>query len=84
MPRDSEFFAEVVAAPERFAAYACDEGPAHLHIAAQARSFEEAALEFTETWHGEEPAVKVIVIDRQTGREQCFTIDVGGDLEARP
>ena len=75
MPRDSEFF--VAVRPARYAAYACDEGPGHLHVAAQARSFEEAALEFTESWHGDEPAVKVIVIDRETGRQQCFTIDVG-------
>jgi hypothetical protein len=79
MPRDSEFFVEV--RPARFAAYACGEGPAHLHVAQQARTFEEAALEFTETWYGGEPEVQVIVIDRETGREQCFTVDMGGDVE---
>ena len=82
MPRDSELF--VTVAPPRFAAYACGEGPAHLQLAPQARSFEEAALEFTETWHGDEPQVQVIVVDRRTGREQCFTIDLGADdLKAR-
>jgi hypothetical protein len=81
MPRDSEFFSAVVEAPVRFSAYACGEGPGHSHAALQARSFEEAALEFTETWHGDEPQVQVIVVDRETGREQCFTIDVGGDVE---
>ena len=42
-------------------------------------SFEEAALAFVEDWH---PApdgggdVSLIVRDQQTGREQCFRIDL--------
>ena len=70
----------------RFAAYAADEGPRHCHAAPEASNFEEAALEFTELWHpaaGEDGEVTVIVLDRSTGREQCFTVDLGAG-EAAP
>jgi hypothetical protein len=69
----------------RFAAYAAHDGPRHCHAAPHAASFEEAALEFTEVWHPPADAqgdVRVIVVDRDTGREQCFTVDLGsGDAE---
>jgi hypothetical protein len=64
----------------RFAAYAAADGPRHCHAAPHAKSFEEAALEFTEVWHPSADAegeVQVIVLDRETGREQCFIVDVG-------
>jgi hypothetical protein len=80
MPKDAQQATE-----HRFAAYAAAEGPRHCHAAIEARSYEEAALEFTEVWHppaDEHGEVTVIVLDRATGREQCFTVDLGaGDAE---
>ena len=47
-------------------------------------SFEAAAVAFVETWipdqHGE---VSVVVRDRDTGREECFRIDIDSGA-ARP
>ncbi len=43
-------------------------------------SFEAAALAFVEDWHpapDDEGDIALIVRDQQTGREQCFRIDVG-------
>ncbi len=43
-------------------------------------SFEAAALAFVEDWHpaaDDEGDVSLIVRDQQTGREQCFRIDIG-------
>jgi len=69
----------------RFTAYAAHDGARHCHAAPGARSFEEAALEFVEAWHpaaDAEGEVRVIVLDAETGREQCFTVDVGhGEAE---
>jgi hypothetical protein len=70
----------------RFAAYAADDGARHCHAAPAARSFEEAALEFVEAWHPAADAdgeVTVIVVDAQSGREQCFCVDIGAS-EAAP
>jgi hypothetical protein len=64
----------------RFSAYAASDGARHCHAAPDARSFEEAALEFVDQWHPAADAdgeVTVIVLDHQSGREQCFTVDVG-------
>ena len=64
----------------RFTAYAAHDSARHCHAAPQARSFEEAALEFVEAWHPAADAdgeVTVIVLDVQSGREQCFTVDIG-------
>jgi hypothetical protein len=63
----------------RFSAYAAEEGAHHRH-ATTAASFEAAALEFVENWH---PAawtadeLTVIVVDCESGCEQCFTVDIG-------
>jgi hypothetical protein len=77
MPRDSEFFADVVQAPARFSAYACAEGPTHLQALPRARTIADAAMDFAELWHGDEPQVRVVVLDGHNGREECFTIDLG-------
>jgi hypothetical protein len=42
-------------------------------------SFEEAALAFVEDWHpapDDDGDVSLVVRDQQTGREQCFRIDI--------
>lgn len=42
-------------------------------------SFEAAALAFVEDWHpaaDDEGDVSLIVRDQETGREQCFHIDI--------
>ena len=77
MPRDSEFFSAVIEAPVRFSAYASQAGLTQLHLLPQARTFADAALDFAELWHGEEPLMTVIVVDERTGREQSFTLDLG-------
>ena len=67
-------------APGRFCAYAAADGPRVLHSTPQAESFVEAAILFTEVWHPPVDAageVTVIVIDNQTGRERCYSVDVG-------
>jgi hypothetical protein len=69
----------------RFSAYAAHDSARHCHAAPAARSFEEAALDFVEAWHPAADAdgeVKVIVVDARSGREQCFTVDLGqGEAE---
>jgi hypothetical protein len=70
----------------RFTAYAAHDSARHCHAAPGATSYEEAALEFVEAWHPAADAdgeVTVIVLDHATGREQCFTVDVGAG-EAEP
>lgn len=71
---------------ERFCAYAVSEGPSRVHDAPEAEDFAEAALLFTEVWHpapDEDGEVSIIVIDRETGEQQCFTVDLGAG-EAAP
>jgi hypothetical protein len=67
-------------APGRFCAYAADDGPRMLHSTPDAKSFVEAAILFTEVWHPPADAqgeVAVIVIDKETGRQRCYSVDVG-------
>lgn len=67
-------------APGRFCAYAADDGPRMLHSTPEARSFAEAAVLFTEVWHPQPDdtgEVAVIVIDKETGQQQCYSVDVG-------
>jgi len=64
----------------RYSAYAAHDAARHCHATSEAASFEEAALDFVDRWHPAADAdgeVTVIVLDRQTGREQCFTVDIG-------
>lgn len=45
----------------------------------QGPSFEAAALAFVEDWHpqpDDDGDVSLVVRDQQTGREQCFRIDL--------
>lgn len=61
-----------------FIAYSTEQGCAHAHPAPEADSALEAALEYVERWlpdtaHGE---VTVTVVERETGRQQCFRIDL--------
>ena len=72
-------------APGRYCAYALDDPGGRLHGAPEAKSFAEAALIFTEVWHppaDEAGEVAIMVIDKETGEQQCFTVDLGsGDAE---
>ena len=55
-------------------------------LSVEAASFEQAALDFADAWHddlGDEGAVQVIVLECESGRECCLTVDLGTD-EARP
>lgn len=74
------------AAPGRFCAYAVDEGPRLVHATPEARSFEEAALLFTEVWHpaaDDQGEVAIMVVDKETGAQRCYTVDIGSG-EAEP
>ncbi len=62
----------------RFCAHAAHDGPPGRRIIEEA-GFEAAALAFVETWHP--PAdmrgeVSVIVTDQDSGKQQCFRIDL--------
>ena len=67
-----------ISADRAFCVHALDDTRNHAHEVRGA-SFEEAALAFVEDWHprpDEEGDVSLIVRDQQTGREQCFRIDL--------
>jgi hypothetical protein len=66
-----------MAAP--FIARASDAPRAHAHPVPDAETPLEAALLFVERWAALDGAeeVAVTVIDCETGREQCFRIDLG-------
>lgn len=58
--------------------HALDEAASHAH-SIDGASFEDAALSFIEDWHpapDDDGDVTVIVRDQETGREQCFRIDL--------
>jgi hypothetical protein len=44
--------------------------------AAEAASFEEAAVIFAEDWHGQGAALRIVVADAESGEERCFTVDL--------
>lgn len=55
-------------------------------LSVEAKSFEEAALDFADAWHDaleEGGDVRVIVTECETGRECCLTVHLGTD-EASP
>jgi hypothetical protein len=66
-----------MAAP--FVVRATDDPRAHAHPVPEADSALEAALLFAERWlaHAEAEEVSVTVVECETGREQCFRIDLG-------
>ena len=62
----------------RFSVHAANEGHRHSHDV-EGRSFEEAAIAFVEIWHppvDAEGDVSVIVLDTESGAQQCFRIDM--------
>ena len=68
----------------RYCAYAADDGRAHGHTV-DAEGFAQAAMSFVEVWHPEPDAegeVTVIVVEQDSGEQQCFVVDVSvGQLE---
>jgi len=68
----------------RFCAYEAESGRSTIHATPEATSFAEAALEFVENWHAadDDDAVSVIVIERETGRQHCYTVDIGSGMTA--
>jgi hypothetical protein len=70
--------AEMQSEIRQFAVHAAHEGAAGGHTV-EGASFEEAAVNFVETWHPVESAdgdVSVIVRDTETGHEHCFLVEV--------
>jgi hypothetical protein len=67
-----------------FQVYAAHDGRNHSHDV-EGRSYEDAALAFVEEWRpaaDAEGEVQIIVRDADSGREQCFRIDLfSGDAE---
>lgn len=67
------------AEPRRFLVHPCHER-AEGHVVADASDFHEAALIFVERWGpaaDAEDEVSLIVCDCETGRQECFRIDLG-------
>jgi hypothetical protein len=70
----------------RFTVYAAQEGR-HLSHIVEGESFEDAALAFTQMWgpaadhdamaEGEGGGVRLRVVDRDSGDQQCFIVDLG-------
>jgi hypothetical protein len=64
----------------RFTVYAAQEGR-HLSHIVEGESFEDAALAFTQMWgpaaDGDEGGVRLRVVDRDSGDQQCFLVDLG-------
>lgn len=68
--------AEMQSELRQFTVHAAHEGGVHT---VEGASFEEAAVNFVETWHPSEDAdgdVSVIVRDTETGHEHCFLVEV--------
>lgn len=65
--------------PSRYCAYAAHHGRAHGH-AVEAEGFAQAAMTFVEVWHpepdDEDGDLTVIVLDQESGEEQCFVVDL--------
>lgn len=64
--------------PRRFSVHARHVDRHHARVVEES-SFEAAAVAYLEDFHldvGDEPDVKVIVHDLDSGREHCFTIDL--------
>ena len=62
----------------RFSVHPANEGHRHSHVV-EGRSFEDAAMAFVEIWRPPVDAdgdVAVIVLDTESGVQQCFRIDV--------
>ncbi len=61
-----------------FSVHAVHEGAGASHTV-EGESFEDAAVNFVETWHPAESAdgdVSVIVRDARSGHEHCFLVEV--------
>jgi hypothetical protein len=72
-------------AHHRYTAHAAHEDRHHGHTV-EAASFEEAAVAFVEAWHPAVDAdgdVSVIVVEADSGHQQCFRVDLDGG-DARP
>ncbi len=63
-----------------FIAHCSTEGEHPAPYVTAASSFEEAALLFVERWHGPHDELRVMVFDRESGEQACFTIDLGGHV----
>lgn len=63
----------------RFAVHEASEDRARGHTV-EAKSFEDAALEFLEAWHPHadpDGDVTLVVTECETGREHCVRVDTG-------
>ena len=62
----------------RFSFHACHVDRHHARVV-QEPSFEAAAVAYLEDFHletGDEPEIRVIVHELETGHEHCFTVDL--------
>jgi hypothetical protein len=64
--------------PAAFIAFPTDQGRAHAHPAPDAETPLEAALLYVERWLPDtvEGTVSVTVLECETGRQDCFRIDL--------
>lgn len=65
----------------RYCAWAAHEGAGHGHVV-RAQGFADAALQFVEVWHprpDDGDLVTVMVLDQESGEQQCFVVDLSAD-----